>query len=735
VRARLGPVLGFLREQAADVIVFPEYAIPQGCLDVLREHADGRAIVAGLGYVRNRKLAEQLAALDPSFAVHEVERRNVAVVVAGDRVHLVTKRHRAKGERMEAGRGASVVEVPLAGGTVRLGVAICIDFLKEDHRLLEERADVACVPARTRDTGSFLGSPRDFPRVFANDAGTGRSTIVLPQIESPFTDRDKVRPAAGGVETVIVVEYHGYPQQPTPLGREPNRLVCRSEIVEDDDAERRRVLSEVGGLSTEDDESTILRIIAPRAGGRQHPHGPFGETLAEIRSLINHQHDLHGMLDFVTRCAVVPAGGRSAALRGRQAQWVLDRLHGMSRRPKGAGQAEDAYSDLIDDRTAATAPPRPRPEPPPVVAPPAAPARTAPPQPEPTPASPREPTPTAPPRPEPPPAVPPPAQPQPAVPPPAQPQPTRQAATAAETATQAQEPPLPDGAASLLLVETGGAAAARGLAVAVDDVALLPTALLSWEHPVPLRPVGADQPLAAEILWSRLGGAITALGLGSSGRRWPVPRWGRLVTAGADLPCAVLTSDGGRPWLVPGRLRGGAESYVLSAGGPVAAGSPVYSAGRCVGLVSTRDTVVLPATAVALPAWQAGVLPTRPVFDTVEFLRYEVPAPAGDEATGEGGHHLRAWAAATGFDVQPLPERDRGAVARRFAQRQRLAGWLVLRMSAAELLDHLALVLTSTAHVLVVVTDGAANGEELGRLPAAHPRRPGEPAVRVLLDG
>ena len=49
VTTRLTEVLQFVARYEADVVVFPEYAVPVGCLHVLLEHSPSRAIVARPG--------------------------------------------------------------------------------------------------------------------------------------------------------------------------------------------------------------------------------------------------------------------------------------------------------------------------------------------------------------------------------------------------------------------------------------------------------------------------------------------------------------------------------------------------------------------------------------------------------------------------------------------------------------------------------------------------------------
>ena len=59
--SHLKEILAYLHGHDVDVAVFPEYLTPVKCLPDLVEFSRGRAVVAGLEYVRGRAQAEYLA--------------------------------------------------------------------------------------------------------------------------------------------------------------------------------------------------------------------------------------------------------------------------------------------------------------------------------------------------------------------------------------------------------------------------------------------------------------------------------------------------------------------------------------------------------------------------------------------------------------------------------------------------------------------------------------------------
>ena len=693
---RLRAILAFLGRQAADVIVLPEYALPLHCLDTLIESSTDRAIVAGLGFVRNGQVARRLAGLDPSFAEGDLEGRNVAVLAANGRIHLVTKKDSADGEQLHPGRGPRIVEVELRGAKVRLGIAICKDFLTGSVNFAEQRVQVACIPARSASSREFIESaPRDFVRIFANDAEHGRSTILLPQVQSPFADQDKVHPVATAVEAVVTVEYHGYPRKPTPLAQKPNRLVCRSELIEADDEERLTVLRRLTEAERAGDDTlqaTIRDVTAIARDGR--PPTPFWEILEHVRGLIQVQHEPRDALRLLECYLEIPAGGRSRALRSRQAALVVERLRGIVPRPTWAGQAEDHYLSLIGDPAPATdsrALPRHTEPTTTPLSPQTAPASIAP--------APRSPTASTP------------------------------MNSLAGTAVRV----------GVLQVSAGEGAGGRGVALAVErDTVLIPLLDPLGAHPIQVRAPAETHAVEANLLWVRPAGDTAVARIPAQNGSWRTPPWGRLTTHGVSLPCVVPTIDPatGAPRTVEGRVEAAADpsgAHWLATEEPVPPGSPVLCGERCIGMVSGPGDTVLTAETVLTAAWRAGVLRTWPSFDAVEFRGHEIPPVAYSGSPPEDGHDLRAWAAGSGFDARPVPAGATGAVLQRFLQRQRLAGWVVLRMTTASLREQQELLRRMRTHTLVSVIDGQDHRDELVRMFGTQSRRPDEPAIRLLL--
>lgn len=243
VHLRLQQLLSFLDEATVDVCVFPEYALPcdDDTLTLLLGFSQRMTIVAGLGQPRSRgvealsKYTEEI--VKPS--------NNVVAVFTSRECFLVTKRNPAEGEQISRGDGARIIPIATATGTVKLGVAICKDYLVEGHSVnnLGEPPDILAIPAFTTRSEPFVPeAPRDFPRVFANSSSAGGSTVFASGCEGVFVEQGTPKALPAGTEGVISVDWHGPPSKPTQLLKPPNVIHIRSSLITETDGQSAREL-------------------------------------------------------------------------------------------------------------------------------------------------------------------------------------------------------------------------------------------------------------------------------------------------------------------------------------------------------------------------------------------------------------------------------------------------------------------------------------------------------------
>ena len=349
VQARVQEVLDYAASHEADVVVFPEYAIPVACLPLLRDGAAQRAVVAGLGRVRNDEEADLLREAAGALAgQEELVGRNATVLVYRDRVWISTKRHLADSEDAVAGTGPIVETLRFGSREVRLGVAVCRDFLRSEEEVRKARADVVCIPAYTKNVESFRpDAPRDHVRVFANCADYGGTTIMIPDLMgSALGDNIGVRPVSARHEAVVLVEFDRFPARPSLLERSQNRLVLRSEMIEKGTDEyallgRLRRAVERAGRDGKPSVTELARDAVRPARQR----GPLAEGLHELRMSLDQEVHDPALMALASTHLTVSDGNRPVDIRERQAAYVFQQLDHLD--PDGGhlpvGAARDLY--------------------------------------------------------------------------------------------------------------------------------------------------------------------------------------------------------------------------------------------------------------------------------------------------------------------------------------------------------------------------------------------------------
>ena len=355
IMARLREILDFTEHHHADVVVFPEYAIPVGCVTYLMERSAGSAIVAGVGRIRNAEDARMLGLPGPTSSTENLVERNVSILAHQGNVRVITKRYLAEQEDAAEGNGPVVETLQLAGGEVRLGVAVCLDYLRSEDMMRDERAQIVCIPAYTSTVDPFRpDAPRDHVRLFANCAQHGGSSIMLPGLaNNPLGDRIGVRPIADRHEAVVMAEYDRYPTRPTSFATPANKLILRSQILEEgsDSETLFGRLNALFGQSPSDRPLTITNLVADAKQMPGSP-GPLAEGLDELGMSLRQEMTDQYLLTLTRTQLVVEEGNRPAEIRLRQADYVWEQLNlRYQRDPKGGlGRALDFYQSTHANR-------------------------------------------------------------------------------------------------------------------------------------------------------------------------------------------------------------------------------------------------------------------------------------------------------------------------------------------------------------------------------------------------
>lgn len=190
---KLAIVFEQCREWGVRIVVFPEYAIPAGCLRSVADAARGMVVVAGTHHVGKR---ERQSGIYEELGVERPPRGTaVAPVLHDGRALALVPKCRAapiagEARSLESGTGWRPVELP-AGFPSPLGVAICIDFVAAerpacaDPRVSLDEVRLWAVPSLTPTAADFHAKAREQakrrkrPVAFANFEHEGQSGIFV----------------------------------------------------------------------------------------------------------------------------------------------------------------------------------------------------------------------------------------------------------------------------------------------------------------------------------------------------------------------------------------------------------------------------------------------------------------------------------------------------------------------------------------------------------------------------
>jgi hypothetical protein len=335
-RLKIEQILAFCRDLHVDLLLFPEYALRPELLSSIIGYSDRMTVVGGVGYMREMDRAFfDAVALDPPPTG-----TNAAVVIGPDIKLVCTKQHPAQNEVASPGQGAISFSLKAGGRTVRVGLAICLDYIHCGHTFNSHSADLdlVVVPAMSRSTTEFVPrKSRDFVRMIANHAAYGGSGIFLPSLAGPFADENGTKPTSPGCEAITIVDYDRFPSRRTPTVATANSLRYRAQILYPASPGRGAdIARELESMSQTDAASSeqLERIGEWRSHIRDNSHlEVLAEAMAELRSLIR-----RGVLtatDFATLTTHLTLTGieSDASVRRRQAGQVADGLWQMLQRP------------------------------------------------------------------------------------------------------------------------------------------------------------------------------------------------------------------------------------------------------------------------------------------------------------------------------------------------------------------------------------------------------------------
>ena len=348
VTARLKEILAYTSENRADIVVFPEYAIPVACLPVLLENSADCAIVAGLGFIRNEDEADALRDAGAEQSAGELVERNASVLVHDGQITVVTKLSRADDEDMKLGTGPITRTLRLGTREVRLGVTVCMDYLRREEDVREQAVDILCIPAYTNNLAPFRpDAPRDHVRLLANCARYGGSRIMTTGLANgALGDELGVRRVEATHEAIIMIEFDRFRQSPRGLNTPANRLVLRSEIIErgsspHDLLGRLQALLDRPGRA----HALMLAELAANSSSLRGSTGPFAEALHELERSLRQRLDDQDLMGIARSHLVVAPGNRPDAVRDKQARLVWNELHAIQQRDarKALGAALDLY--------------------------------------------------------------------------------------------------------------------------------------------------------------------------------------------------------------------------------------------------------------------------------------------------------------------------------------------------------------------------------------------------------
>lgn len=325
--------------------------------------------------------------------------------------------------------------------------------------------------------------------------------------------------------------------------------------------------------------------------------------------------------------------------------------------------------------------------------------------------------------------------------------------------------------AALLDGLTTGTSPARGVACLIGGRAVITAGRLVRDgEPLALVLPGGTR-YAATRRWVRSDSMldVAVLDLPWPAEDVPAVPWGRMTGRSSAEHCHIVAIEAycspAEAKAVAGTLRrspDGGRSYelTLSSRLPNAAiaGSPVFCGDRLVGIVSATSQKappalhVTPAEEILREAIAGGFLPSSLVLDSVELSRLDSPMPVRASLSPSQlvsvavellTEHLDAvlgplsgWAAGSGLGIRMLVGHSLWSdrVVNALAQRQRGAGWAMVRLRLDELPAAQDRIIDSAVPVLVIV-DSLGGGDEgaLARFVDAAAREIDEAPIRLLI--
>lgn len=337
LKDKLKEILTFCFRQKVDVVIFPEYSLPINTFEILHSFSSKMAIIAGFGYLQysDIEIARKYN-LDVNNISHG---NNVAGLLAPNVNTLVAKKHAAASEQIESGQGIRLETIELTKGKFSLGIAICLDFLRERTWLDRERPNLVVIPALTRNISEFVDEvPRDYARAFVNHAVFGGTYIGVAGLKGlGFVDRNGTVPLDAGVEGIVITDIdinRPYANEvPSSFSTPDHKLYARASLlyqgrdrdivsrlamIEQNDPEQRVQLGDILQISRD------IRPLVERAGIRCELLRKSLDTIESIGERLSPDE-----LRVVTRHCILSTGTLMLS------EWRYRGLIGIAERLKG----------------------------------------------------------------------------------------------------------------------------------------------------------------------------------------------------------------------------------------------------------------------------------------------------------------------------------------------------------------------------------------------------------------